>query len=161
MLRFIDSGRDAPADRGGVEHQGQALVHRFAVGEQVVEGGLADDRAQRGLRDLRDRVLVVLHLDDRLHRVHDAVVDHRVDTDGHVVPGDAVLGRYRHGDDLRVDPDQAVRERAQRGDAGLSRLAQDLAPAVHHAAFELAHHAEPGPADQAEYHQGTENDLKS
>ena len=74
--RFIVSGSEtslistrsivhAPAHRGAVDHQLQALVELLAVGEQVVQLALADDRAQRGLRHLRDREPVVLDVDDR------------------------------------------------------------------------------------------------
>jgi hypothetical protein len=63
--RFIDSGQrdvldldpvdlDAPPGGRAVEHQLEALVELLAVGQQVVELALADDRAQRGLRHLRD-----------------------------------------------------------------------------------------------------------
>jgi hypothetical protein len=55
------------------------------------------------LGDLADGVLVVLHVDDDLDRVEDAVVDDGVDADGDVVAGDAFLGGDRHRDDLHVD----------------------------------------------------------
>ena len=78
--RFIDLGQgdvldldavdvDAPVQRRAVDHQLQALVELLAVGQQVVEVALADDRAQRGLGDLTDRGQVVLDVDGHAHRI--------------------------------------------------------------------------------------------
>ena len=57
-----------------LEHGRQAL----ALGEELVEVGLPQDAAQRGLGLLARGVEVVLHLHDGLDRVHDAEVDDRV-----------------------------------------------------------------------------------
>ena len=73
----------------------QLPVHRVALGQQLVHLRLADDRAQRGLRLLRDGEQVVLHVDGRLDRVDNPEVDHRVHPHADVVPGDALLGRAR------------------------------------------------------------------
>ena len=77
MDRFMVSGSDtslistrsivhAPLHGRAVDHQLQALVELLAVGEQIVQVALADDRPQRGLRHLGDGEAVVLDLDDRV-----------------------------------------------------------------------------------------------
>jgi uncharacterized membrane protein len=73
--------------------------------------GLADDRAQGRLRLLGDGEQVVLHVHRGLDRAHHPEVHHRVHPDGHVVPGDALLSRNRHRDDLHVDLLQPVTDR--------------------------------------------------
>ena len=89
-----------PGDGGTVDHQFQAAVELFAVGEQIVQLALADDRSQRGLGHLFDGEQIVLHLDHRLHRVDHPEIHHRVHPHGHVVAGNALLSRNRHRDDL-------------------------------------------------------------
>src|SRR5699024_6422969 len=56
-----------------------------------------------GLGDLADGEPVVLDLDDRLARIDDLELDDRIDADGDVVAGDALLSRHRHGHDPAVD----------------------------------------------------------
>src|SRR5205823_5411908 len=82
---------DAPVERGAVDHQLEALVQPFAVGEQVVEVALADDRPQRRLRHLADRGPVVLDVDRGGHRVDHLEVHDRVHPDRDIVVGDPVL----------------------------------------------------------------------
>ena len=77
----------------------QALVEVLALGQQGVELGLAEHRAQRRLGDLVDRRFDVLDRDHRPDRIlHPEVRDGRdVDTD--VVLGDDPLRLDRHRDD--------------------------------------------------------------
>ena len=80
----------------------------LALGEQLVEVGLAQDAAQRGLRLLAGGVEVVLDLDHGLQRVHHAEVDDRVHLHADVVAGDHVLGRHVEDDGAQADPHHAV-----------------------------------------------------
>jgi len=88
--------------------------------EKVLQGGFANRRPQRRLRDLRDREQVILDVDDRFHRVDDAIENHRVDGHRHFVAGDALLRRDRHGPDLHVDLHQPIDERNDHREAGLA-----------------------------------------
>ncbi len=118
---------DAPRALGGlVDDPAQLPVHAVPLGQQLVHLGLADDRAQRGLRLLGDREHVVLHVDGRLDRVDHPEVDHRVDPHGHVVLGDPVLRRDRHRHDLHVDLLHPVADRPDHGQPGAARQAQHL-----------------------------------
>ena len=97
----------------------KGLVDLFASGKQFIEGGLAEDRPQRGLRDLRGGVDVVQDLGHRPSRVDDLEVDDRVDLGGHVVVRDHLLRRHLERDRALVDLDQAVD--AERDDEEESR----------------------------------------
>ena len=69
---------DAPGVGLVVEHRLDVLVQLLALGEELVELVLAEDRAQRGLRELARRLVEIRHLDDGELRIDDAEVDHRV-----------------------------------------------------------------------------------
>ena len=129
---------DAPVDGGIVDHDRQALIEAFAVGEQIVEFALADDRPQRGLRDLPDGELIVLDIDDGLARIDDLEVDDGVDADGDVVAGDALLSGNRHRDDLEIDLLQIVDERDDRRQPGRFGLGIHSAEAEDHPALILS-----------------------
>ncbi len=88
----------------------ELLVDLLAVAQQIVQVGLAEGAAQRGLRDLRRRLDVVRHLRDGVVGVDHAEVDHRVDLDGDVVAGDDLLRRHLMGDGAQVDARHAVDE---------------------------------------------------
>ncbi len=81
------------------------------LGQGLVEGVLADGRAQRRLGDVGDRGLDVLDREDGLHRIHDAVVGDRRDVHGDVVAGDDLLRLDRHRDDPQRHAVHAVDER--------------------------------------------------
>ena len=113
----------------------------------LVELVLAEHRAQRGLRELAGRVEVVLDLDDRVLRIDDAEVDHRVDLDRDVVARDHVLGRHVHHDDAQVDAHHLL----DAGDEDDQARALDLPEAAeleHHAALVLAQDALNGTDDE-------------
>ena len=82
--------RDLDAPRLGVLVDGllDRLVELLALGQQRVELGLAEHRAQRRLRDLRRRLQEALDLDRRARRVDHAEVADRVDLGRHVVARD-------------------------------------------------------------------------
>ena len=102
---------------------------RSRCGEQVVELGLAQHAPQRGLRELRRRVVEVLDLDDGPPRVHHAEEDHRVDLHGHVVARDDVLRRDVEDDRAQADAHHPVDWREDQHDARPFRLGQELARA--------------------------------
>ena len=147
----------APAQRGTVEHHRQALVEAFTVGEQVIEVALADDRAQRGLRDLADRGHVVLDVDGDPYRIAHVEVDDGVDPDGDVVAGDAVLGGHGHRDDLHAHLLQAISQRHQQHESGSAHTVLYPAEPEDDAALELFDDPEAGCQDkQTNGDQGTQ-----
>ena len=105
--------------------------------QQVVELHLAEHAAQRRLRELRRRVVVVLDLDDRPARIHHAEVDDRVDLHRHVVARDDVLRRHVHDDRAQADADHAIDRREDEDDARALRLRQQLAEPEDDAALVL------------------------
>ena len=160
---------DAPADRRFLDHVTHPLVDRVAGTERLIELHLADDVAERRARERLERKRQILDGVCRLLRIGDAIIDHRVDVDGHVVFGDHRLarevqhllaqvdagGRARahalHAIDIRVEhPDidcaGAVDERHQEVESG-PRDAVEAAEAFDHHHFGLADDAEGAPAD--------------
>src|SRR5256886_7421044 len=102
---------DAPGLGVLVDDPLELLVDLVARREEVVELDLAEHAPERRLRDLRGRVEVVLHRDDRPLRIHDTEVDDRADLERHVVAGDHVLGRHVERDRLKAHLDHPVDER--------------------------------------------------
>ena len=123
-------GRDLHAPGLGlvVDDLLQVLVEALALGQQRVELGLAEHRAQRRLRDLRGRGQHVLDLDDRPGRVDDAEVGDRGDARGHVVAGDDVLRRDLQRDRAQAHADHAV-DAGQQQDQARPALARSPARA--------------------------------
>ncbi len=131
------------------------MVDLFAFREQLVELDLAEHRAQRRLRQLARRVVVVLDLDDRLARVHHAEVDDRVDLDRDVVARDDVLRRHVVDDRPQRHPDHAVDDRDQQEQArAVVVLAQPPQP-EHDAALVLGQ--DPHRLEQQEQREQKEN----
>jgi MFS family permease len=107
-----------------VEHRRQALVDVVAAGEGLLELHATHDVAQRRDDELLDGGHDVLDLVLRRSRVHDRVVDDRVDADDEVVLGDDRL--RREADDLLADVHLAadvVDDGHEQVDAGLERAA--------------------------------------
>ncbi len=80
----------------------QLLVDRLALRQQVVQRGLAEHAAERGLRDLEGGADVVEHLQHGLPGAHNAEVDDGVHLHRHVVLGDRLLARHVHRHDAKV-----------------------------------------------------------
>ena len=84
---------DAPLLGGLVEDIAQLRVDGLAAGERLVQGQLADDVTQVGLRELGGSQVEVGDVVDELHGVGCAIVDDGVDRDGHIVLRDDRLRR--------------------------------------------------------------------
>src|SRR6266404_3153112 len=131
---------DAPGVGLRVEDSLDVEIELLALRQQLVELVLAQHRAQRGLRQLAGGLQEVDHLDDRVLRVDDAEIDHRVHLHRDVVARDHVLRRHveHHGAqvdahhllDHRDDDDQPRPfhglETAEQEHHGALVLAQDL-----------------------------------
>ena len=91
-----------------VENGLQAGVQLLALRQEIVELHFAQHRSKSGLRRLLHRVPEVLHLDDRLGRARDAIVDDGVDLQRHVVARDDVLRRHVPRHDAQGDFDDLV-----------------------------------------------------
>src|ERR1700682_4183009 len=113
VLDFDAVDVHTPAQRGAIDHQLQTLIEALAVGEQVVQVALADDRTQRRLCDLAYSRHVVLYVDSHPDRLRDIEIDDGIHPDRHVVAGDAVLGGHGHRDDLHVHLLEAIGDREQ------------------------------------------------
>src|SRR6476619_7174531 len=79
--------RDFHAPRFGlpVDNLLQLLVDGFALRQQVIEWGLPEDTAQRGLGDKRSGLKKILHLHDGGLRIDHAEINNGIDRDRHVV----------------------------------------------------------------------------
>ena len=97
MLELNRGDLDPPGVRVRIQDLLQLGVDFFPGGEQFVQFRLAAYAAQGSLGQLGNGVGVILHLHDGLDRFDHPEVDHRVDLDGDVVPGDDVLGVHVHG----------------------------------------------------------------
>src|SRR6185437_11472685 len=84
---------DAPPDRRLLYNLAHALVDLIAAGERAVELHLADDVAQRRARERFEREREILDGVGGLLRIGDAIVEDRIDVDGHVVFRDHGLAR--------------------------------------------------------------------
>ena len=93
LFHFHLGDLDAPGLGVLIEDDLQLGVYFVALRENFVELELADDAADRGLRELRCRVLIVLHLRHREIGVNDAEVANGVHFHGNVVARDDVLRR--------------------------------------------------------------------
>ena len=126
---------DAPGIGVLVEDLLQLLVQPLALRQQLVELGLPEHAPQRRLGELGRRVEVVLDLDDRAARIHDAEVDDRVHLHRHVVARDDVLRRHVEDDRAQADAHHAVDRREDEDDPRPFGLREQLAQAEDHAAF--------------------------
>src|SRR5207249_8681574 len=84
---------------------------------------------------------------DGLERIVHAVVDHRVDLDGHVVSAHDALTRHIEGDDPQVDEDPTVEDRDDHRQAGSLRLAQEATEPEDHEPFVFPNHLDRPPQD--------------
>jgi len=90
--------------------------------------------------DLGNGEHVVLHVDGGQHRIEDPEVHHRVHSHRDVVPGDAVLGRHRHGGDLHVDLPHPVHHRQHRRQARPPDAVPEPAEPEDQSSLVLLHH---------------------
>ena len=90
---------DTPGLRHAVDRVPQCARYRLLLLQHVVERMLADDIAQRRLRDLDNRITDIDNLDDGPFGIDRPAPDHRVDLDRHIVLGNRLLlldrGRHR------------------------------------------------------------------
>jgi hypothetical protein len=105
MERFIDSGRETSL----ISTRSTRMPQGCSVGSSMtsLRWALTFSRS--------DGVGVVLHVDDRLDRVDDPVVDHRVHAQGDVVAGDGLLAGHGRHNDLHVDLGEPACERVDPG----------------------------------------------
>ena len=130
---------DAPGLGLLVDDPLQLVVQAVALGQQRVELGAAEHRAQRRLRDLRGRQQVVLDLHDRVVRVHDAEVADGGHRGRHVVARDHLLRRDAERHRAQVDPHHPVDDRDQE-DQARALLGDQAAEPEDHAALVLPQH---------------------
>src|SRR5206468_138317 len=123
-----------------VEEDLDPLAQVLALREELVELDLAEDVPQSGLGEQIRRLDVVLDLGDGLERIVHAVVDHRVDLDGHVVSAHDALTRHIEGDEPQVDEDPTVEDRDDHRQAGSLRLAQEATEPEDHEPFVFPNH---------------------
>ena len=108
------------------------------MAEQLVKLHLAQDCAQRGLRQLRGLVDVVGHLDGRVVGADHIERDHGVHLDGDVVAGDHVLrGNLQHIL-AQADAHHLLEGAEDKDDAGAVRLGRDAAQGEDDPALVLA-----------------------
>src|SRR3954452_21156538 len=106
----------------------ELVVELLALGEQRVEVGLAEHRAQRGLGDLRGRLEEALDLHDGAVRVDDAEVDDGVDAGRDVVARDDVLRRDVERHRAQRDADHAIDRGGQEDQPGTLGLHHPAEP---------------------------------
>ncbi|MCU0649064.1 MAG: hypothetical protein MUF00_13775 [Gemmatimonadaceae bacterium] len=94
----------APRNRGLLDHLAHAPVDHVARGQCLIELDLANDVAQRRARERLEGKRQILHRVSGLLRIGDAVVEHRVDVDRHVVLRDHRLAREVEHLFAQVDP---------------------------------------------------------
>src|SRR5438874_1772366 len=123
------------------------LAQVLTLREELVELDLAEDVPQSGLGEQIRRLDVVLDLRHGLQRIVHAVVDHRIDLDGHVVPAHDALTRHIEGDDPQVDEDPTVEDRDDHRQAGSLRLAQEATESEDHEPFVFPNHLDRPPQD--------------
>src|ERR671924_286386 len=78
-------------------------IQSFPFRQHLIELVLAKDRTQRGLRELARGGMEVGYLDDRLLRIDDPKIEHRVDLDRDIVTRDNVLAWHIQDHGTQVD----------------------------------------------------------
>ena len=116
LLREVDvldlNGRDLdpPGLRLCIDNALKLGIDLVALGEQVIEQALTEHAPKGGLCNHGGRVEVILDGHDRLLRLIDTEVNHRIDLDGDVVLGDDILGWHVHRDRSEAHPLEVVDE---------------------------------------------------
>jgi hypothetical protein len=128
---------DAPLNGRIVDHQLKALVEPLAVGQQIVQIALSDDRAQRRLCHLGYSEWIVLDVDNRPHWIYHAEVNDSIHFDRDVVAGYAILRGHGHSDDLQVDLLQSICEGHHYGESRAANALADPAESEDQTALKL------------------------
>ena len=91
VLQLDQGDLDAPSGSGDIEDLADVDVDAVGLGQDLIQGVLADHLTQRGLGDLVDGRAYVLDGDHRLHRIDHPVVGDGGHIHTHVVPSDDAL----------------------------------------------------------------------
>ncbi len=135
----------------------QPLIDPVAMGQELIEVRLAQHTPQRGQGQLLGGQGVFLNLHDRAFWIHHVKVHHRVHVDGHVVPGDDLLGFQDHRSGAQVNLDQVVNPGQDQVEAWFSDT-DELAKAEQHAALVLVHGLDGRDNEHPRQDRGREND---
>ena len=109
---------DSPVLGLTVERDLQLTVDLVTRRQQFVQLVVADDGPQGGLGHEPGRLVPVLHLHHRGHRVDDPQEGHGIEGEGDVVLRDHLLGLHRYRDLLQVDLHDLVQDRDDEEHAG-------------------------------------------
>src|SRR6266849_6131285 len=137
LLHFDFGDFDAPRLGVLVENDLKFGIHLIALRENFIELELPHDAAQRSLRELRRRVLIVLHLRHREVCVHNAEVTDGIHFHGDVVTRDDVLGWYIQSFEAQIDAIERLDRPKNQPQARSFGLGQQTAEPQDHAAFPL------------------------
>jgi hypothetical protein len=107
----------APALGDLVELDPEELVDLVALGEDLVEADVADDRPEGRRRDTQEHARELLGVEDALERVDDPPVDEEVDVDRGVVLGDRPLAGDLDEGLAEVDLERPVDDRDEEAQA--------------------------------------------
>src|SRR6266481_2920549 len=132
---------DAPWFGLPVDNLLQLLVDGFALRQQVIEWGLAEDAAQRGLGDKRSGLKKILHLHDSGLRIDHAEIDDGIDRDRHVVTRHHFLSLDVDGDDAQIHSHHAIDDRNEKNQSRPFG-AEQLAETENHPALVLSQDAD-------------------
>src|SRR5262245_6485800 len=111
----LDGGHlDAPCLGLLVEHVLDVGVELVALGQHLVEIVLAQNPAQRGLRQLASRSEIIENLNHRALGVDDAEIDDGVHLDRDVVARNHVLGWHLVDDDAKINPHHLLDQRNEK-----------------------------------------------
>src|SRR5207249_1752286 len=115
----------------------QCLVDRLALRKQIIERGLAEHAAQRGLGDERGGFEKILHFDDRGLRIDHAEINNRIDRYRHVVTRHHLLSLDANGHNAQIHAHHAIDDRDQKNQSRPFR-AEYFSETTNHASFVFA-----------------------
>src|SRR5205809_7588896 len=132
---------DAPWFGLPVDDLLQLLVNRLALRKQVVQGGLAEHAAQRGLGDERGGFEKVFHFHDRSLRIDHAEINNRIDRHRHVVTRHHLLPLDVDGHDAQIHSHHAIDNRDEENQPRAFR-AEQFSETKNHATLVFAQDAD-------------------
>ena len=103
ILDFHDGDFNSPRLGVPIDDLLQAAVHFIPLRQQVIEFGLTQRAAQGGQGHLGSGEQEILHLQHGPHGIDNPEIEHGIDADRDVVPGDDVLGLDDFCDGPQVD----------------------------------------------------------